>query len=400
MKLPDRGIAVLLNGDGELEHVIRDDLGLASKLERGVPFEALVDEGGRDKAEAFIAAVRDREAAFDWELTAEVDGRLCALHFAGGWVGDKLLVVAAPSPEGLVRLNEELMRINSEQTNALRTVSKALASGAQGVSNRDEKLYDELSRVNNELANVQRELSRKNAELERLSEQKTRLLGMAAHDLRTPLGIIYSYSAFLEKETKESLPPERMEMLQRIREASEFMLRMVNELLDVSAIESGQLQLDPEACDLVLLVGRNVSVNAHLAAAKDVALEFRGPEAGELWLCDPGKVEQVLNNLITNAIKFSARDTKVVVDLTLEGEEASIAVVDQGVGIAKEDRAGLFTAFGTTRAKGTEGEPSTGLGLAIARRIVEGHGGQIDVESEVGRGSTFRFTLPRMGPPT
>lgn len=379
--------------------VIRDDFGLASKLARGAPFQALVDEEGRDKARAFVTAVREREAAFDWELNAEIDGRLRALHFAGGWVGEKLLVVAAASPDELVRLNEELMRINSEQTNALRTVSKALASGAQDVSDRDNGLYDELSRVNNELANVQRELSRKNAELERLSEQKTRLLGMAAHDLRTPLGIIQSYSTFLEDEANGGVPPQRLELIQRIREASRFMLRMVNELLDVSAIESGRLQLDMEACDLVALVRRNVSVNAHLAAAKDIVLEFRGAEAGELWLCDPGKVEQVLNNLITNAIKFSARDTKVVVDLTLEGAEARIAVEDHGVGIAEKDRAGLFTPFGTTRARGTEGEPSTGLGLAIARRIVEGHGGRIDVESAVGRGSTFRFTLPKMARP-
>lgn len=400
MNIPDRGIAVLLTPDGTLDRVLRDDFEMASDLEPGAPFEALVDEGGRRKAQAFVQALRDRQAAFAWELNAKVDGRLRALHFAGGWVGERLLVVAAPSPEQLVRLNEELMRINSEQTNALRTVSKALASGARDVTERDDGLYDELSRVNNELANLQRDLSRKNAELERLSEQKTRILGMVAHDLRTPLGIIWSYSTVLEEEADVSVPNERLEMVQHIREASDFMLRMVDELLDVSAIESGQLQLDLEACDLVALVRRNVSVNAHLAGAKDIVLEYRGPEAGDLWLCDPGKIEQVLNNLITNAIKFSPRDTRVVVELTLEGEEACIAVSDQGVGISEEDREGLFIPFGTTRAKGTEGEPSTGLGLAIVRRMVEGHDGQIDVESEVGRGSTFRFTLPRMGPPT
>lgn len=401
MKSPadlDRGLAAMLDLDGALAEVIRDDLELTTDHPLGRDFEELVDEGAREKARRFLDAVLENRAAFDWELNALVDGRLRALHFAGTRIGDRLLVVAAPSPEELERLNEELMRMNSEQTNALRAVSRTLATGEGERDRRGEEVYEELSRVNNELANLQRELTRQNLALERLNEEKTRLLGMAAHDLRTPLGVILSYSNFLEREAAGLLPPGQMEFVQRIRAASGFMLRMVDDLLDVSAIESGRLSLDLEACDLVGLVTGNVEVTRVLAGAKEIALELEAPESGPPWLCDPGKVEQVLNNLVTNAIKFSERGTTVTVRLEFQEDDARISVEDEGQGIPEEELPKLFRPFGTTSVRGTEGEGSTGLGLAIARRIVEGHGGRMEVASEEGRGSTFHFSLPRMGP--
>lgn len=258
----------------------------------------------------------------------------------------------------------------------------------------DAHFFDDLSRLNNELATLQREMARKNIELEKLNALKNRILGVAAHDLRNPLGVILSHSEFLESEIGDGLNKQQREFLVTIKNTSEFMLRMVTDLLDVSAIEAGQLRLDRHPTDFAELVRRNVTLNRVLAARKQIAVELTAPPSLPLVPVDPGKVEQVINNLIANAVKFSHRGTRV--DVRVESSDAfvTVAVRDQGQGIPEADLPRLFKPFGRTSVRTTEGEPSTGLGLAIVRNIVEGHGGHMGVESEVGRGSTFSFTLP------
>lgn len=259
---------------------------------------------------------------------------------------------------------------------------------------RDEASFDELSRVNNEFANLQREMAKKNAELAKLIELKNRILGVAAHDLRTPLGVIMSYAHFLESDAAQTMDERQREFVTTIKRTSEFMLHMVTDLLDVTAIEGGKLTLDRQPTDLVELTRRNVKLNGVLSAPKAIAIELEAPASIPEVAFDRGKIEQVLNNLISNAVKFSHRGRAVHVSITAADGVATVAVSDQGQGIPEADLSKLFKPFSKTSVQSTAGESSTGLGLAIVRNIVEGHGGRIWVKSEVGRGSTFSFTLP------
>jgi signal transduction histidine kinase len=255
-------------------------------------------------------------------------------------------------------------------------------------------MYDELSRLNNELANLQRELAKKNAELEHLSALKDQFLGMAAHDLRTPLSIILGYSSFLEEDLSGDLAEEQAEFLSVIRSSSRFMLHLVNSLLDVATIESGKLELELQPTDLAALVARTVSLNATLAEGKRIRLACECDERLPQMALDGPKMEQVLNNLLSNAIKFSYPDGTVVVRLVRQGDYAVLSVADHGRGIPEEQLDELFQWFARTRVKGTAGEKGTGLGLAIAQKIVEGHMGDIWVESTLGQGSRFYVSLP------
>lgn len=255
-------------------------------------------------------------------------------------------------------------------------------------------VYEELSKLNNEMVNLQREMAKKNAELLKLDEQKNRLLGMAAHDLRTPLGIILSYSQFLESEAAAVLNADQREFVTTIKDLSKFMLQMVTDILDVTAIDAGQLKLNRQPADLARLIQQNVTLNRVLANQKGITLEFDQPNALPQVSFDARKLDQVLNNLISNAIKFSHRGTLVRIRLTCTEDAVTVAVQDHGQGIPAADFSRLFKAFSQTSVRSTAGELSTGLGLAIARTIVEGHGGRIWAESEVGKGSTFSFTLP------
>jgi len=262
------------------------------------------------------------------------------------------------------------------------------------MSPEDEASFEDLSRVNNEFANLQREMAKKNAELAKLNELKNRVLGVAAHDLRNPLGVILSYAEFLESDAAQTMDERQRELVTTIRQTSEFMLHMVSDLLDVAAIEGGKLTLDRQPTDLVEQMRRNVTLNGVLSARKAIAIELEAPASIPEIALDRGKIEQVLNNLISNAVKFSHSGRAVQVSVTAADGVATVAVRDQGQGIPEADLSKLFKPFSKTSVRSTAGEQSTGLGLAIVRNIVEGHGGRIWVESEVGRGSTFSFTLP------
>ncbi len=389
-----QGIVLVCERDGAVRRVVRDDLGLSLRIPAGSHLNDLGDPGLWENLAGFLAELKSRGAAFDWEITVSVGGVLMPLHFAGADLEGGYLIMAAMARYSLTHFNEELMRINNDQTNALRSTTQALTMATGERAKRDDEIYEELTRLNNDMANMQRELAKKNAELGNLNVQKNRLLGMAAHDLRNPLGVILAYSQFLESEAATVLSEEQREFVSTIKETSEFMLRMVTDLLDVTAIEAGQLSLDRQPGDLVRLVRRSVTMNRVLAAPKQIAVELEAPADFPVISFDAGKIEQVLNNLIGNAIKFSHRGTCVRVRLDADREKVTVAVEDEGQGIPEEDLPKLFKPFGTASVRGTAGESSTGLGLAIVRRMVEGHGGCIWVESEDGKGSTFRFTLP------
>jgi signal transduction histidine kinase len=254
--------------------------------------------------------------------------------------------------------------------------------------------YDELGKLNNELANLQREISKKNVELEKLNEEKNRFLGMAAHDLRNPLHAIQMYSEFLLDETRALLGQEHRSFLEIIHSSSQFMLRLVNDLLDVAKIESGKLVLEIAPTDLVELVNKCGETNNVLASRKNISVTFELCDSIPELLLDASKIEQALNNLISNAVKFSEFGSRVVVKMSSTPEEVTISVIDEGPGIPEHELGKLFQPFQRTSVKSTGGEESTGLGLAIVKKIVLGHNGRVWVESQPGKGSAFFMALP------
>lgn len=394
-----RGLALLCDADGNIAHIVRDDLGVRTHIALGQPLVRLVERGSLVKALNFLTELRTRHAVFDWEMNVALDDQIVTLHFAGGKINAHFLIVAATNGKIALALYEEMMRMENEQTNALRAALKAQTEAARAHAERDSALYDEISRLNNELVAMQRELAKQNAELERLDALKNQFLGMAAHDLRNPLSVIMSYSNFLMEDAGTALHDEQREFLRIIRQSSEFMLHLVNDLLDIAQIEAGQLRLDLQPTDLVTLVRHNIALNRVLAAKKHIDIQLNDEPLPPLPL-DASKMEQVLNNLMDNAIKFSPSHTTITVRVTRAPGDASsvlLAVQDQGPGIPPNELDKLFKPFQRTSVKSPSGEKGTGLGLTIVKKIVEGHNGKIWVESQVGKGTTFFVTLPLQG---
>jgi len=387
-------IALRCNLEGEILEVIRDQTNLEDSVSSDQPFPTLLDPGSISKGLDFLDTLRQKGATFGWEMNVPTDDGTKTLHFAGGRVDDQLFVAGAATDNDLMELYDELMGITNEQANELRAAVKQCTEISRRAQ-RGSDLYDEISRLNNQLVAMQRELARKNAELERLNEQKNQFLGMAAHDLRNPLHVISGYSEFLRDEASETLPERYIEFLSIIHSTSRFMEQMVDDLLDVTEIESGKLTLNLQPTDLNRLVEENVQVNRSIAAQKDIEIDLQAHSLPTV-LIDPHKIEQVLNNLISNAIKYSPPHSTIRVRLRYResDEEITLAVEDEGPGIPEGELDRLFTPFETTSVQATGGERSTGLGLVIVKRIVEGHQGTIEVDSEVNKGTTFRVRLP------
>lgn len=172
------------------------------------------------------------------------------------------------------------------------------------------------------------------------------------------------------------------------------MLNLITDLLYISKIEAGKLQLELKETDLLALLERNVELNRLMAGRKQIDILFTRREDLPALVVDAPKIEQVLNNLISNGIKFSHPGTTVEVLALRRDQEVVVSVRDEGQGIPADEIDRLFIPFENLSVKSTGGEQSTGLGLAIVKRIVEGHAGRIWVESEMGVGSTFSFSLP------
>jgi len=170
---------------------------------------------------------------------------------------------------------------------------------------------------------------------------------------------------------------------------------LVNEMLDVNAIEAGRLELIMHPIDLTKYLKECYEENLMLAKAKSIELVLDLEPELPVLVMDPHRIDQVMNNLINNAIKFSYPNTTITLRVRVQEQDVAISVQDQGQGIPAQEVDTLFTEFGKTSVRATAGEKSTGLGLAIVKRIVELHGGRIWVESKVGVGSVFTFTLPQ-----
>lgn len=244
------------------------------------------------------------------------------------------------------------------------------------------------------LRESQQQLLRSNTALTEMNERLNEFVGMAAHDLRNPLTVLLGFSKYLMRASEATIPEQQRRMLASIQTSSEFMLRLVNNLLDVSKIEAGELHLEKAPTDLAGLVRQNVSLNQLLAQDKGIEIVLVIESDLPTLKIDPDKIEQVLNNLISNAVKFSHPGSTVTVTLRQVEGDALLSVHDQGPGIPEGEIDKLFKAFGRTSVRATAGEKSTGLGLVIAKQVVDRHGGRIWVETEVGKGTTFFVALP------
>jgi signal transduction histidine kinase/ActR/RegA family two-component response regulator len=240
-----------------------------------------------------------------------------------------------------------------------------------------------------------RALAQVNAELRRLDELKSEFLAMVSHELRTPLTAIIGYSRLLMRQVHGRLSPKQLEHQEAIYRGAQRLSDLINDLLDVSRLEAGRIELTPRPTDVALIVEQAATVVAVAAQARQIRITSTFPPDMPPAHADATRLQQILVNLIGNAVKFSTPGGAVRVTGGRYREQVWVAVEDDGVGIPKDELARIWDPFYQVEAPMRRRHGGSGLGLAIVRRLVELHGGVVRAESEgENRGSRFSFTLP------
>jgi signal transduction histidine kinase len=257
-----------------------------------------------------------------------------------------------------------------------------------------EEKREQLERVNDELEQANQELNEANAKLLALADMKEEFLALTTHDLRSPLTVISGVISFFTSGRLGELSPEQKNMVAMMERNAQSLIELVNDLLDASKLESGTMRLDITSIDLRGLIDEVRETMEPLAREKGIALEMTFATALPPVEADRTKLRRILVNLLSNALKFTGKGGGVEVRAAKEEERVRLSISDTGVGIAREDVERLFDKYEQARSRATRGEKGTGLGLYITKQLVELHGGEIKVDSEPGKGSTFSFTLP------
>ena len=248
-------------------------------------------------------------------------------------------------------------------------------------------------------AHLVRALERRSAELEVASRHKSEFLASMSHELRTPLNAVIGFSEVLLERMFGELNERQDEYLRDILASGRHLLELLNDILDLSKVEAGRMDLERSTFSVSHAVDYGVSMVRERAVRHGISLTAEvAPDVGELH-ADELRFKQVLLNLLSNAVKFTPDGGTVTVTASRDTTEVVVAVVDTGVGIAEPDQERIFDAF-QQGSRSPSRQEGTGLGLTLCKRIVELHGGRIWLQSSIGAGSTVTFAIPLMTPPT
>jgi PAS domain S-box-containing protein len=257
----------------------------------------------------------------------------------------------------------------------------------------EEQIRSMHDRFTRELTETNRQLEQRNLEVERANRLKSEFLASMSHELRTPLHTIIGFSELLAEETQGPLNEKQKRFLGHIHRDSLHLLELINDVLDLSRIEAGRLELHCDVFPVAPALEEALLIIRPSAAHKEIPIEVEIGDGLGIY-ADRIRFKEILLNLLSNAVKFTPRGGKITLRGEARPDDVYFSVTDTGIGIAPEDQEAIFDSFyqvGSTTKGVREG---TGLGLAIVRHLVAGQGGRIWVESEPGRGSSFQFTLP------
>ena len=332
----------------------------ATPSERDSRLDALVRDLRTVVAREDSTARRAVADAASWSRVANITGIVAVVVLLAGVAG-VLAWLWCSALQPLVTVIETIQRFAKGDANA-----RAAEEGPSEIQ--------QVAVAFNEMA----------VSLGRQREEQLAFIGGVAHDLRTPLNAVQVAVALLNHP-----PSDRMRVRDRIRRQIERLEHMINDLLDRTRIETGRFELHPEECDLGDLLARVVDIQRDSAPTRAFRLVL--PHEPVRVRCDALRIEQVVNNLLSNAVKYSPESSDVEIVLERDDSTAILSVADHGIGMTPVDRSKVFEPFRRGRNVGDIG--GTGLGLSVTRKIVEAHGGSIDVQSEPGFGSVFLVRL-------
>jgi signal transduction histidine kinase len=387
------GFAPPAGESGTLAQIARDYLQLADVIARIISSDRVGDSMTiqRDEAEPLANAIREQDDSLVLKVQGDTDALIRENQTAFVDSQGLFITVAAVSIALALLLGYVLSGSIVGPVRRMGTRLAAIASGDFSshveVSNRDElgALAANLNRMNDELGRLYEEL-------EAASRHKSEFLATMSHELRTPLNAIIGFSQVLKEQMYGELNERQADYVDDVLSSGQHLLNLINDILDLAKVEAGRMELQPSTFELPELLENAASMVRERATRQGIGLTVATDGSVGLMEGDERKVKQILFNLLSNAVKFTPSGGKITLAARAAAEEVVISVRDTGIGISADDQTKIFEEFyqvGTSRT-----QEGTGLGLALTRRLVELHHGQLSVESEPGVGSTFTVTMP------
>jgi signal transduction histidine kinase len=277
------------------------------------------------------------------------------------------------------------------------TVDKVRGFEAGGVDYITKPLQHEevLARVNAHLTirNLQKQLQEKNKQLSELNASKDKFFSIIAHDLRNPFAGLLGFTRMVAEGIVDWSKDEIQDILGELQKSAENLYELLDNLLSWSRLQRGVMEYTPELVNVDQIVRRNIALFTPNAEQKQITLRNLVEQAMMVF-ADMKMFDTVIRNLVSNALKFTGNGGSVEISVMQDEEFVTVAVADTGIGISQKDLSKLFQIDVKYSQVGTAGEQGTGLGLVLCKDLIEKNGGEIGVESEVGKGTIFRFTLP------
>ena len=356
-----------------------------------------------NRAEADIVAKSDQNRA------AYVNSIWVVVGFAAGSIALALILgygiswsLIKPIKQMETRFKEIASGDFSQHVEAInRDELGALTANLNQMNDELGRLYAELQTRNSELAvaltentRLYHELEEKSKQLEIASHHKSEFLANMSHELRTPLNAIIGFSDVLLEKMFGELNAKQTDYLQDILSSGKHLLGLINDILDISKVEAGRMELERKRFALNDVLENSLKMIHERARRHNITLNLEVDSEIGIIEADERMIKQVIVNLLTNAVKFTPNEGRIDVSAQLKDDEVWVSVRDTGIGIAPEDQSRIFDEFQQAKQGTMKSEDGTGLGLTLAKKFVEMHGGRIWVESEMGVGSTFTFTIP------
>ena len=278
----------------------------------------------------------------------------------------------------------------------MKSILKGFSAGGSDYITKPFNPIEALARIS---THVQVQLLNKSQQklidaLAKANDARTKMIGVTSHDLRGPLASITEFTRLMMNGTIGNFNDAQKELISTLHQSTDSMLGLVNNLLDVSMIETGEIQLNLEPVNLEELINACIRMSSVQGDKKQIEIGYTNHGLLRALECDPRQIRRLIDNLVGNAIKYSPRNSKTTISTLQQGEHVTICVEDEGPGIPENEMHNLFKEYGTTSVKPTGDEISTGLGLSICKKIVEHHKGTIRAENRESGGMRFRIELP------
>lgn len=394
----ENGLYLVCNKNGQIVDVLFDDLGLVPKNRLPKPFFDILDQESISKFSNFWNAIQNQEFISGYEMLVARDKKASLpLKFSGGNFKDQVWIIAASGDKDLNNMLEEMMYMNNEQQNIIRRTEKKLSKVYKSVDQLPFDSYDEMSKVNNELVNAQRKQMKQheqilqlNNRLEKSNKELESFAYSVSHDLKEPLRMIRSFMKLLNDRYGDQLDEKANKYIHFAVDGAERMNVLIDDLLEYSRV--GRKNREFTKTDINVVLEKITTLMTSFIDEQNAKVIW--PEMPTI-VCQMVPIEQVFRNLISNSIKYRKRNEAPVIKISFDENSSRwlFSVKDNGIGIDPEFHSAIFDLF--RRIETDTDVSGTGMGLAITKKIIEEHNGKIWVESEIGEGSCFYFTLAK-----